>query len=283
MSIVVTGATGHLGHLVVESLLDRGVEPDRILATGRRTEALEDLAARGVRTARLDFDDVDGSVLTAGDTLLLVSASVPGQRVRQHGNVLAAATEAGVARVVYTSAPSADDTTLVLAPEHAATEEMIRTSVLPFTILRNGWYTENYRQAYDQAAATGVLTDSTGEGRVSSATRADYAEATAAVLTQEGHEGAIFELSGDEAWNFEELAAAFGAALGRDVRREALHPQEHRTRLVGAGLDEDTAAFVVALDQNIAEGVLGVTTGDLARLAGRPTTPMRETVASWAH
>ena len=281
MSYVVTGATGQLGRLTVESLLERGVDPAEIVATGRSVEKLSDLAERGVRVERFDFDDVPESVswLGAGDVLLLVSASEPGKRVPQHTAVVELAQRSGVARIVYTSAPAADDTTLVLAPEHAATEQVIRASGLPFTFLRNGWYTENYAATVDQARATGVVAGSAGDGRIASAPRADFAEAAAVVLTTDGHDNAVYELSGDVAWDFDEFAATLTEVLGREVSYQRLTPEEHRQALLGAGLDEGTAGFVVALDQNAAEGVLGVTTGELAKLIGRPTVPLAETLS----
>jgi NAD(P)H dehydrogenase (quinone) len=284
MSIVVTGATGHLGRLTVEGLLERGVDPAEIVATGRYVEKLSDQAERGVRVERLDFDDVPESVswLGAGDVVLLVSGSEVGKRVPQHTAVVELAQRAGVDRIVYTSAPAADDTTLVLAPEHAATERVIRASGLPFTCLRNGWYDENYVAAFDQAKATGVVVGSAGDGRVASAPRADYAEAAAVVLSSDGHDDAVHELSGDVAWTLDDLAATFGEVLGREVTYQRLTPEEHRQVLIGAGLDEGTAGFVVALDQNTAEGLLAVTTGDLAKLLGRPTVPLVESVRSWA-
>lgn len=282
MAIVVTAATGHLGRKVVEQLLARGVDPRDILATARRPEELGALAARGVRTARLDYDDVDPTVLSAGDAVLLVSGSEVGSREAQHGNVVDAAVAAGVERIVYTSAPSADDTELVVAPEHAATERLIRHSGLPFTFLRNAWYTENYVQAFERARETGVVLGSAGDGAVASATRDDFAEAAAEVLVTEGHEGAAYELSGDEAWTFTDLASAFGEVLGREVVYRSVTGDEHREALVGAGLDEGTARFVVGLDQNIADGLLSVRTGELSKLIGRPTTPMTATVATWA-
>ena len=284
MSIVVTGATGPLGHHVVESLLERGTDPAEIVATGRSVEKLADLAERGVRVERLDFNDVPESVpwLGAGDVVLLVSGNEVGRRVPQHTAVVELAQRSGAARVVYTSAPAATDTTLVLAPEHAATERVITESGLPYTILRNGWYTENYVPTFDQAKATGVVAGSAGDGRVASAPRADYAEAAAVVLSTDGHDGAVYELSGDVAWSFDELAAVFGDVLGREVSYQRLTPDEHRAALIGAGLDEGTAGFVVALDGNAAEGLLGVTTGDLSKLIGRPTVPLAETVRSWA-
>ena len=284
MSIVVTGATGHLGRLVVESLLERGVDPADVVATGRSVERLADLADRGVRVEALDFDAVPESApwLAAGDVVLLVSGSEFGRRVEQHAAVVDLAKRSGAARIVYTSAPAADDTTLALAPEHAATERVIRDSGLPFTLLRNGWYTENYLSAFEQARATGVVAGSAGDGRIASAPRSDYAAAAAAVLTTDGHENAVYELSGDVAWSFDELAAAFGAALGREVTYQRLTPEVHRQVLLDAGLDEGTAGFVVALDRDAADGLLGVTTGELAKLIGRPTVPMPETVSSWS-
>jgi NAD(P)H dehydrogenase (quinone) len=282
MTIVVTGVTGPFGRKVVEDLLSRGVAAGEILATARRPETLGDLAERGVRTARLDYDDVDPTVLSEGDVLLLVSGNEFGSRVAQHGNVVKAAAAAGVARIVYTSAPAADDTTLAVAPEHAATERLIRESGVPFTFLRNGWYTENYLSTFEQARGTGAVVSSAGDGAVASAPRAEFAEAAAVVLTADGHEGAVYELSGDEAWTFAELAATFGDVLGTEVAYRPMSPDEHREVLVGAGLDEGTAGFVVALDQNIAEGLLAVRTGELSKLIGRPTTSMPVTVASWA-
>lgn len=283
MSYVVTGATGHLGRLVVEALLAKGIEPAEVVATGRSVEKLADLAERGVRVERLDFGAVPDSVpwLAAGDVVLLVSGSEVGQRVPQHTAVVELAQRSGAARVVYTSAPAADDTDLVLAPEHAATERVIRESGLPFTFLRNGWYTENYLQAFERARETGVVAGNTADGRVASAPRSDFAEAAAVVLTTDGHEGVAYELSGDVAWDFDELAAAFADALGRDVTYQRLTAEQHQQALLDAGLDEGTAGFVVALDQNIADGRVAVTTGELAKLLGRPTVPLRETVSSW--
>lgn len=284
MSYVVTGATGPLGRGVVESLLERGVDPAEIVATGRSVEKLADLAERGVQVERLDFEDVPASVpwLSAADVLLLVSGSEVGRRVPQHTAVVELAQRAGVRRLVYTSAPAADDTALVVAPEHAATEKAIRASGLPFTFLRNGWYTENYQQTFDQARATGVVAGSAGDGRIASAPRADFAEAAAVVLTTDGHDGAVYELSGDTAWDFDELAAVFGTALGSEVTYQRLTPEQHRAALLEAGLDEGTAGFVVALDQNAKDGLLAVTTGELGTLLGRPTVPLAETVSSWA-
>jgi NAD(P)H dehydrogenase (quinone) len=276
MSIVVAGATGHLGRLVVDQLLARGVAPDEIVAAGRSADKLTELAGRGVRTAVFDYDAPAARVIEAGDTVLIVSMPVAGDRVRQHGNALEAAAKAGAARVVYTSAPHADDTPLVLAPEHAATEALIKAGEVPYTIVRNNWYTENYAQTVAQARETGVIVGSAGTGRVASATRADYAAAIAAVLATDGHRDAVYELSGDTAWDFDEFAATLSTVLGREVTYRSVSPEEHLAVLTGAGLDEATAGFVVALDGNIREGTRADATPDLSRLAGRPSTPLAD-------
>ncbi|MGK5172218.1 SDR family oxidoreductase [Geodermatophilus sp. CPCC 205761] len=278
MSIVVTGATGQLGRLVVEELLARGVDPADVVAGGRSLERIADLAERGVRTVRLDYDDPAtlDAALSAGDTLLLISGSQPGVRVAQHRAVVDAAVRAGVGRIAYTSILRADDTPLALAPDHRATEAAIRESGLPYTLLRNGWYTENYAQPLRQARETGVIASSVGDGRVASATRRDYAAAAAAALTGDGHENAVYELSGDSAWSFDELAAACSELLGREVTHVRRTPEEQRAALLAAGLDEGTAGFVVAMEGAVRAGALGSTTGDLAKLAGRPTTPLVE-------
>ena len=281
MTIAVTGTSGHLGRLVVESLLARGAAPADVVALARATDKVADLAERGVVVREADYDRPEtlAPALDGVDVLVLVSGSAVGQRVRQHGAVIDAAKGGGVGRVVYTSAPHADTSPLVLAPEHKATEELLAASGLSTTILRNGWYTENYVGDVQQARETGEIAHSTGDGRVASASRADYAEAAAVVAlgARDGaHDGAVYELSGDVAWDLDELAAAAADLLGRPVTYRRLTPEEHREQLLAAGLDEGTAGFVVALDGNTRDGLLAETSGDLARLIGRPTTPLAE-------
>ncbi len=275
-TIAVTAASGHLGRLAVEALLDAGHPADQVVATARNAARLSDLAARGVRTAEADYGDPDSleKAFQGVDTVLLVSGSEVGRRVEQHRNAIEAAERAGVTRVVYTSAPHADTSALAVAPEHKATEELLAASPLATTVLRNGWYTENYLPALEQARQSGVLAASAGDGRVASASRADYAAAAAVVLTQPGHEGAVYELSGDHAWTHDELASALAEVLGRPVAYQRLTPEEHLAALRAAGLPDEVAGFVVALDANTRDGLLAETSGDLARLIGRPTTPL---------
>jgi len=282
MTILVTGASGHLGRLAIEALLERGVAADTIVAGARKPEVLAELAERGVRTVELDYTQPDtiAAALVGVDHLLLVSSSVPGNRFAEHKNVIDAAKTAGVEHLVYTSATDARDSALVLAPEHKATEEAIEASGIPATILRNGWYSENYTGTYATAVATGEVVASTGEGRVSSASRKDYAEAAAVVLSEPGHVGQVYELSGDTAWDFSELAATIGTIAGRDVTFRSLTAEEHAAELAAAGLDEGTIGFIVGLDGNIRDGLLGHTPGDLSRLIGHPTTPLTEGLAA---
>ena len=280
MTLVVTGATGHLGRLVIDSLLASGTPATEITATGRNPENLARLAALGVRTAQASFDDPAAleAAFAGADAVLLISGNELGQRVRQHTNAIEAAANVDVGRIVYTSVLGGDPDKLVLAPEHVATEQALLGSGLPYTILRNGWYNENYAQTLAQAAQTGAVIGSAGDGRVASASRRDYAEAAAAVLAGTGHENKIYELSGDTAWDQQAFAAVLTQVTGREVVYRDLSPEEHLAALVGAGLDEGTAGFLAALDAGIRDGALELATGDLSRLIGHPTTPLADTL-----
>ena len=273
MTILVTGATGNLGRLVIASLLERGADPQSIIAGARDVARAESL---GVRAARLDYTDPSSiaAALDGVDSVLLISGSEVGQRVAQHEAVIDAAKDAGVTKFVYTSAPKATTSDLVLAPEHKATEELIQASGLPAVILRNNWYTENYAADLARAAETGVLAAGVGEGRVASASRKDFADAAAVVLLEDGHIGQVYELGGDVAWNYDDLAAAIAEISRREVTYQPLTADDQRAGLLAAGLDEGTAGFVVALDAGIASGALADSDGTLARLIGRPTTPL---------
>jgi NAD(P)H dehydrogenase (quinone) len=275
MTIAVTGATGHLGALAIDELL-KTQSADSIVAIVRNRAKADGLAARGVEVRVASYTDPGAldAALTGVDSLLLVSSSEVGRRFEQHRNVVDAAQRAGVSHLVYTSAPKATTTELILAPEHKATEEYIAQSGIPATILRNNWYTENYASGIDTATETGEIVAAAGEGRVASASRVDYAAAAAAVLTGEGHIGKTYELSGDYAWSHDELAAAISAIIGKPV---VYRPVDAATRagiLEAHGVDAGTAGFVAALDGNTATGLLSETSGELSRLIGRPTTPL---------
>ncbi|MFF0988527.1 SDR family oxidoreductase [Kocuria nitroreducens] len=278
MSIVITGATGRLGRLVLSSLLRLDVQLPDLVAAGRNEDKLGALRELDLTTVQVDYTDPAtlDEAFAGADTVLLISSSELGVRVPQHRNAVDAAVRAGVSRLVYTSALGADRGRLLLADEHLATEQAVVDSGLPYTILRNGWYTENFEPALRHAETTGVVLASAGDGRVASATREDYAEAIAAVLAQDGHAGQTYELSGDTAWSFDELAAALTEVLGREVTYRRLSPEQHLAELERTGVDESTARFLVALDANIEDGALDLVTGDLSRLLGRHTTPLVE-------
>jgi NAD(P)H dehydrogenase (quinone) len=270
--IVVTGATGQLGRFVVSGLREKGAH----VVAGARNTAV-DLGVE-IREANYDRPETLDAALAGAEKVLLISGNEPGKRVPQHTAVIDAAVRAGVQHLVYTSAPRADTTELVLAPEHKATEEAIRASGLPFTFLRNGWYHENYQDTITQAARTGEVVGAAGNARVASAARRDFADAAVAVLTGEGHENEVYELSGDVAWTFPEFAKEIADVAGKPVEYRDLSLAEYEKSLVAAGLPPETAGFVAALEGNIAAGVLAETSGDLSRLIGRPTTPLRTAI-----
>ncbi|MFF1294220.1 MULTISPECIES: NAD(P)H-binding protein [unclassified Streptomyces] len=279
MSIVVTGATGHLGRLVIEQLLEK-VPADQVTAVVRSAEKGADLAAKGVKLAIADYNapETFGSLFASGDKVLLISGNEFDKgRVNQHKVVIAAAKAAGVALLAYTSAPGS--LTAALADDHRGTEETLLASGLPYTLLRNGWYHENYTENLAPVLQYGAVTQAAGEGRVSSASRADYAAAAVAVLTGEGHENQTYELGGDEAWSFAEYAAELSSQTGKEIAYNAVSVEEYTGILAGAGLPAPLAATLAGVDASIAKGELVVSSGDLSRLAGRPTTPLSEAVA----
>jgi NAD(P)H dehydrogenase (quinone) len=284
MSIVITGATGQLGRHVVEALLERDVPAQDIVATGRSIEKLADFAARGVQVKAMDYSDPASvaEALKGAQKVLLISGSEVGQRVQQHRTVIEAAKAEGVELLGYTSIANADTTTMKLAVEHQETEAILRESGVPFALLRNSWYLENYTEQLPGTLAQGGFAGSAGEGRVSAATRADYAHAAAAVLVAEDQAGKIYELGGDEPFTMAELAAEISAATGKEISYQDLPAQEYAAMLVGVGVPEAFAAILADSDLGIARGDLLVSTGDLKALIGRPATSMAEAVRSAA-
>ncbi|GHI85003.1 SDR family oxidoreductase [Streptomyces xanthophaeus] len=279
--IVVTGATGSLGRLVIEELLER-VPAERVAVVVRDKEKAADLAARGIDVRVADYDEPAAlaGAFGAGDRVLLISGSEVGRRVPQHTAVIDAAKAAGVAQLAYTGILGGPGADFDLAAEHKATEQAILDSGLPYTFLRNGWYHENYTAQLAAVLEHGTVVGSVGEGRITSAARADYAAAAAVVLTGEGHLDAVYELSGDTAWSLAEYAAEVAGQSGREVAYAEVPADTHLGILTGAGVPEGFAALLVDVDAAISRGRLAGTSGDLARLIGRPTTPVASAIAT---
>lgn len=280
--ILVTGASGQLGRLVVKSLLAR-TSADRIVALARNPASVADLAAAGVEIRAGDYDrPADLVEAFAGvRRVLLISSNEIGRRAAQHQAVIDAAKAAGVGFLAYTSVLHADVSALGLAEEHRQTEAALGISGLPYAVLRNGWYTENYTASIPAALAHGALLGSAGAGRISSAARADYAEAAAAVLLDDATpSGEIFELAGDEAYTLSDFAAEIGARAGRTIGYVDLPEADYRKALIGAGLPEPVAALLSDSDAAAAKGALFDDSRRLSALIGRPTTPWRETITT---
>lgn len=276
MSYVITGATGQLGRLVVDSLLAKGVPAAEVVALGRDEERLAALAALGVTTRKVDYADTAAltAALDGADRVLLISGSEVGQRLPQHQNVIAAAKAAGVQLLAYTSIANADTSGIILAAEHKATEEAIVAAGLPHTFLRNSWYVENYSGQLATYTEHGTVLGAAGDGQVSAATRADFAEAAAAALLLEQPQE-VYELGG-AAFSLKELAATVAEVTGTDVTYTDLPADELTKVLVGAGLPEGYAAVLADADLGLGRGELYVERADLEGLLGRPATPLAE-------
>ena len=278
MTIAITGATGHLGRLVVESLLARGADAGDLVAVVRDPGKAADLAAKGVQVRAADYTDRAAleSALAGVDKLLLISSSEVGQRLPQHTNVIEAAKTAGVAFVAYTSVLDAANSALTLAQEHKATEEVLAASGIEHALLRNGWYWENYTTDLPGTIERGVLAGAAGDGRVAAAARADYAEAAAVVLLSDGQAGKVYELGGDERLTLAELATKISAAAGKTVAYQDLSEEQFGAALESAGLPAVYAGMLANSDAGIKAGALDTTSGDLQTLIGRSSTPVAE-------
>ncbi|MFF4341680.1 SDR family oxidoreductase [Kitasatospora sp. NPDC001540] len=282
MSIVVTGASGQLGRLTVEALLRRGVPAADIVATGRDTARIEDLGHRGVVVRRADFAEPDSlaAAFRGADRLLLVSTTTVDERSANHRRAVDAAVAAGVSLVAYTSMTQADTATSILARTHRATEEYLREREVPGTLLRNSWYLENYTAQLPLFRRSGTVIGAAGKGRISAASRVDYAEAAAVVLTTEGHAGAVYELGADEAFTLAELAEAVSAATGEPIAYTDLPADRLSEALTGAGLPAELARVLADADLGMSRGELYTGSGDLSRLIGRPATALSDAIAA---
>ena len=276
--IAVTAASGQLGRHVINALLKQGVAPAELIAAVRSPEKVDDMADRGIHIRQADYDRPETlrSALKGVDKLLLISASELGKRVEQHRNVIEAAKAEGVKLLIYTSILHADSSPLSLADEHRETEQLLKDSGIPYVLLRNGWYTENYLSNLPQALQHGALIGCAGDGRISSAARKDYAEAAATVLTSDKDlSGQVYELAGDESYTLGELAEEISRQVdGQTIRYQNMPQADYHEVLLQAGLPEGIANMLSDSDAGAAQGALFDDSQQLSTLIGRPTTPL---------
>ncbi|HCT5819835.1 TPA: SDR family oxidoreductase [Citrobacter sedlakii] len=277
--IAITGATGQLGHHVIESLL-KTVPASQVVAIVRHPAKAATLSQRGITVRQADYSDEAAftTALQGVEKLLLISSSEVGQRAVQHRNVINAAKTAGVKFIAYTSLLHADRSPLGLHLEHVETEKMLAGSGIPYTLLRNGWYSENYLASAPAALEHGVFIGAAGEGKIASATRADYAAAAARVLSTDGHAGKVYELAGDDAWTLSQLADELSQQSGKHIVYQNLSEADFAAALRGAGLPTELADMLADSDIGASEGGLFDNSRTLSKLIGRPTTTLAESV-----
>ncbi len=283
MSTVITGASGHLGRLVVDQLLATGTPPAQIVATGRDVGTLAGLAQSGVVVRRADFADPStlDDAFAGAEAMLLVSTTTVGERFDNARNAIDAAARAGVSRIVYTSLVNASTAQMTLAAEHRRTEDYLRASGTAFVILRNGWYLENYTDQLPMITQYHALLGSAQDGLVSAASRRDLAAAAAAVLTQDGHLGAIYELGGTP-FTLTELAATISDVLGTHIAYQDMSVADYTATLTAAGVPAEMAAAVADADAGLARGELFTASNDLEKLIGWPAITAREAIQNAA-
>ncbi|MFZ6771184.1 SDR family oxidoreductase [Undibacterium sp. SXout7W] len=278
--IAITGATGQLGRLVITSLIKK-IPATNIIAIVRNTEKAKDIAALGVSVRQADYNQPASwdAALQGVDKVLLISSSDIGQRTQQHRNVINAAQRVGVQLLAYTSVLHADTSILGLAGEHRETEAAITASGVPFTLLRNGWYTENYAMGIGAALSLGALYGCASEGRISSASRVDYAEAAAVVLTSHHQAGKVYELAGDSSYALSEFAAEISGQSGKSIPYINLAEADYKKALIGAGLPETLAELLADSDTGASKGALFDDEQQLSKLIGKPTSAWQAVIA----
>ncbi|HCL65386.1 MAG TPA: NAD(P)-dependent oxidoreductase [Rhizobium sp.] len=276
--ILVTGASGHLGSLIINHLLEtEGVSPADIIAGSRDPAKLLALAARGVETRRVDFNDTASmpSALTGVDRLLIISTDAIGTRLEPQKAAVAAAKRAGVERIFYTSMPQPEDTKITFAPDHLGTEQAIKASGLAYTIFRNGWYMENLFMSLPQALASGHWYTSSGNGRIAHVAREDIARAIAAGLARPAADSVTYTLTGEKTYTTEEIAALVREVTGKPLAIVNLTDAQLSEGMAAAGVPAPFIPTFVSFDANTREGKIAMATGDVEKLTGRKPLSLR--------
>ncbi|WP_337136814.1 SDR family oxidoreductase [Morganella morganii] len=279
--IAITGATGLLGQHVIENLLQT-VPAGQIVAIVRNPAKGASLSRKGISVRQADYNDEASLIraLQGVEKLLLISSSEIGQRVTQHRNVINAAKSANVKFIAYTSLLHADTSPLSLHTEHVETEKMLADSGILYTLLRNGWYTENYLASVPAALEHGVFIGAAGDGKIAYAARADYAAVAARVISEDGHAGKVYELAGDEAWTLSHLAKELTEQSGKNVVYQNLSQADFVAALKNAGLPDKLSEMLADSDIGASEGGLFDDSHTLSKLIGRPTTTLAESIKS---
>lgn len=277
--IAVTGATGHLGQRVIHNLLNTH-DAQKIVAIVRNPAKAQQIAEKNVLVRQADYSDPAALALALQgvEKLLLISSSEVGQRAAQHRNIIDAAKTAGVQLIAYTSLLRADTSPLGLHEEHVETENYLAQSGVPFVLLRNGWYSENYLASVPAALEHGVFIGSAGDGKIASATREDYAAAAATVLSLDNQAGKVYELAGDSAWTLSELADKISTLTGKTVVYQNLSEADFAATLKQAGLPDAIATMLADSDIGASKGGLFDDSHQLSRLIGRPTTSIDDSL-----
>jgi NAD(P)H dehydrogenase (quinone) len=277
-TLLITGASGHLGRRVAELLLKAGQH--RVVLATRTPAKLADLAARGAVVRAADFDDPASlaTAFTGVDRLLLVSTDhldQPGRRLTQHRAAITAAAAAGVRHLVYTSLLNAvPDSVMSLAPDHAQTEQALAASPLTWTVLRNNLYADNLLPGLGFAVATGQLHTASGTGAISYLTREDCARAAAAALASTETANRTLDLTGPAALTAADIAALTTQITGRTVTHVPVPADGLRAGLTQAGLPAGLVEALVTFDLAAARGELHTVSPAFTQLTGRAPTPV---------
>lgn len=285
-TLLVTGASGQLGRLVLDALLASGkVAPANIIAATRDTAKLDAYTKKGVTVRAADFDDpasLDAAFAGAGKVLILSTDALdrPGRRLTQHKAAVAAARKAGAKHILYTSMPQPDDSRVTFAPDHLGTEEAIKATGIPYTILRDGWYAENLFMSLPHALQTGSWYTASGNGKLAHITRADTAAAIAGALLSAGDESRTYTLTGTKSHTADEIAAIVSAATGKPLNVVHVTDAQLAEGLKAAGLPEGFIPTVVSFDTNTREGKIAMVTDDAEKLSGRKPTSFEDFVAA---
>ncbi len=281
-TLLVTGATGKLGRLVLDELLASGkVSPANIIATSRDTEKLADYAAKGVQTRTASFDDPASldAAFAGADRILIISTDAldePGKRLRQHLAAVAAAQKAGAKHILYTSMPNPETSVIPFAPDHLGTENAIKATGIAYTILRNGWYMENLFLALPHAVAEGKWYSASGEGKIAHIAREDIAKATAAALASGSTESATYTLTGETKHTVDEIAVTVSKITGKPLEVVHVTDEQLAGGLKAAGLPDFFIPVIVSFDTNTREGHIAMVTGDAATLSGKKLTTLED-------